>query len=74
VTAAKPTDEYPVLSSWTFYLADQADGSTRLIIRSRGDYLPGAAGDFLWSTVYAMQFVMERGMLIGIRDRLEAAR
>lgn len=72
VTALTPTADNPALSSWTFYLAEQSDGTTRLIIRSRGDYVPGAAGDFLWSTVNAMQFVMERGMLLGIRDRVEA--
>jgi hypothetical protein len=71
ITARTPEGNIPAISSWGFYLMEQADGSTRLVVRSRGDYQAGAANDFLWSTVSAMQFVMERGLLIGVRDRVE---
>jgi len=60
-------------SSWAFILQDAAPGATRLIVRSRGDYQPGLMNAVMWRTVEPISFVMERGMLRGLRWRAEGA-
>jgi hypothetical protein len=58
--------------SWLFYLFDGEANSTRLVVRSRGDYPPSFANFFIYRAITEpLQFVMERGMLLGIRDRVE---
>lgn len=64
----------PAHSTWAFVLQDAGPGVTRLIVRSRGDYQPGLMNAILWHTVEPVSFVMERGMLRGIRQRAEAGR
>ena len=51
---------------WQFILVPQADGTTRLIARGR-DTKTGT----LWDVIRPGQFVMERGMLLGIKERAE---
>lgn len=51
---------------WQFILAPQADGSTRLILRSRN-----AAQGWFWDVIRPGEFVMARGMLLGIKERSE---
>ena len=59
-------------ASWVFHL-EPIDGGTRLIVRSRNGYEPGAMNTLIWRGITdPMYFVMERRMLIGIRDRAEA--
>jgi hypothetical protein len=51
---------------WMFVIIPQPDGSSRLLLRSRTN----AAGGF-WDVIHPGIFIMERGMLLGIRDRAE---
>jgi len=55
------------LDIWQFNLAPQTDGTTRLITRSR-DMKAGG----IWNVIRPGQFIMERGMLLGIKERAEA--
>lgn len=51
---------------WQFVLLPQTDGSTRLIVRSRN-----AAQGWFWDVIRPGEFIMARGMLLGIRERAE---
>jgi hypothetical protein len=51
---------------WQFVLVPQADGTTRLIARSR-DMKSGG----IWNVIRPAVFIMERGMLLGIKERAE---
>ena len=59
--------------TWQFYLDSRGDGTTRLIVRHRDP----APRDRLSAVINAIfepiSFVMERGMMRGIRQRAEAA-
>lgn len=52
---------------WQFVIEPQADGASRLILRTRTNMTGG-----IWSIIHPGVFVMERGMLLGIKDRAEA--
>ena len=67
-----------VLKSWgSFVLRPRSDGTTRLIVRTRSSdpaNLPGIALSWLGLVVFApAHFIMESGMLEGIKVRAEAA-
>lgn len=51
---------------WQFVLIPQQDGSTRLVIRSRN-----AAEGLFWNIIRPGEFIMMRGMMLGIKDRAE---
>ena len=51
---------------WQFILIPQEDGSTRLILRSRN-----AAQGWFWDAIRPGEFIMARGMLLGIKERSE---
>jgi hypothetical protein len=51
---------------WQFHLIPQADGSTRLVIRSRS-----AAEGLLWDAIRPGEFIMMRGMMLGVKERAE---
>jgi hypothetical protein len=51
---------------WQFNLVPQDDGTTRLVIRSRS-----AAEGWFWDIIRPGVFIMERGMLLGIKERAE---
>ena len=51
---------------WQFVLVPQADGSTRFILRSRS-----AAQGWFWDVIRPGEFIMARGMLLGIKERAE---
>ena len=51
---------------WQFVLVSQADGPTRLLARGR-DTKTGT----IWDVIRPGQFIMERGMLLGIKERVE---
>jgi hypothetical protein len=53
---------------WQFILVPQTDGTTRLITRSR-DMKSGG----IWDVIRPGQFIMERAMLLGIKERAEGA-
>jgi hypothetical protein len=61
----KPEDS--CIDSWQFVLFPQADGSTRLLLRSNMAIKP----ELPIKTTYYIQFLMERKMLLTIRDRAE---
>lgn len=60
-------------ATWLFYLDEQADGTTRLIERIHIDWGPPALGGLdrylFWEPGV---FLMERKMLLGIKERVEA--
>ena len=65
-------DETRTPASWVFHLEPREDG-TRLIARSRNGYEPGLMNTLIWRGMTdPIFFVMERRMLIGVRDRAEA--
>jgi hypothetical protein len=51
---------------WQFTLLPQADGSTRLVLRSRD-----AKEGLFWDVMRPGEFIMVRGMLLGIKERAE---
>jgi hypothetical protein len=66
-----------VLKPWgAFVLQPIDEKTTRLIIRSQGDYEPDLRNPvlnfLLWRVVYEpAHFIMERKMLLGIKERAE---
>ena len=53
---------------WQFILVPQEDGSTRLIVRGRN-----ALEGWLWDVIRPGEFVMMRGMMLGIKERAESS-
>ena len=51
---------------WQFVLVPQADGSTRLIVRTRTEMVGG-----FWDVIHPGVFLMETGMMNGIKVRAE---
>jgi hypothetical protein len=51
---------------WQFILIPQADGTTRLVARGRD-----ASLETISNVMRPGQFIMERGMLLGIKERVE---
>lgn len=58
---------------WTFALRDTATGSTRLLVRERVAF-DSTLTRILMAPVGLVSFVMSRGMLLGIKSRVEARR
>lgn len=60
--------------TWGFHLRE-LDGGTRLVVRGSGEWAPGLLN---WLLAYAVfepaHFIMERKMLLGIKNRAEAHR
>jgi hypothetical protein len=55
------------VEAWQFVLLPQEDGSTRLVIRSRSEM-----GGWFWNVMRPGEFIMMRGMVLGIKERAEA--
>ena len=51
---------------WQFVILPQGDGSSRLVLRTRTQMVGG-----VWTIIHPGVFVMERGMLLGIKERAE---
>lgn len=69
---APPGEEPPITESWLFYLAEVGPDRTRLIVRNRRDYEPTVGNLLMWRVIVEpLHFIMERGMLRGIRARAE---
>ena len=66
----RPTfdDEPPFGTTWQWVL-DPAGTGTRLVSRQRLTYPPGQTA--MWSVVQPLAFIMERKMLLGIKQRAE---
>lgn len=59
--------------AWTFVLETDAGGDTRLIVRDRTDFVPTLGQYLLWRFISEpIHFVMERKMLLGLKQRAEA--
>jgi len=54
------------VEAWQFSLIPQENGTTRLVIRSRN-----AAQGWFWDAIRPGEFVMMRGMMLGIKERAE---
>jgi hypothetical protein len=54
------------IEAWQFNLVPKEDGTTRLVIRSRS-----AAQGWFWDIIRPGEFVMMRGMMLGIKERAE---
>ena len=54
------------VENWQFVLVPDVDGSTRLIVRTRTMMTGG-----LWSIIHPGVFIMETGMMKGIKERSE---
>lgn len=52
---------------WQFIIVPQNDGASRLILRTR----TMAVGGF-WDVIHPGVFIMERGLLLGVRERAES--
>jgi len=65
--------DYP--GTWGFYLRKVDEGTTRLLIRGRGDWKPGWMS---WLGAHLLfepaHFIMERKMMLGIKSRAESLR
>jgi len=60
--------------SWSFTLQPMPDGASRLLVRTRADYRPhGLLAPAMAWLLEPTHFVMERGMLLGIKRRAERA-
>jgi len=64
VLGHKENDEWVDL--WQLVIMPQPDGSSRLIQRTRTMMVGG-----IWNVIHPGVFIMERGMLLGIKDRAE---
>lgn len=66
-------DPAPIDETWAFVLEPADERTTRLIVRNRRDYPSSAANWLTWQVaVEPLHFIMERKMLLGIRQRAEA--
>ena len=79
VLAMEPGRAILLKNSWTFVLHPIDDHTTRLIIRGRGDFNPDLKNALLnfilWRGVFEpAHFIMERKMMLGIKERAEAGR
>jgi hypothetical protein len=57
--------------SWAFVLESAADGTTRLVTRSRADYATTPATSLYPLLLTPIAFAMTRKMLLGIKERAE---
>ena len=77
VLAIEPGRFIVLEKTWTLFLRSLDEQTTRLIIRGRGDYLPdwknAALNLLFWRGLFEpAHFVMERKMMLGIKQRAEA--
>ena len=59
--------------SWVFLLEELDEGKTRLISRSRNDYNPSLGNALVFGFFGPVSLMMDRKMLLGIKQRAEAA-
>lgn len=61
--------------TWGFYLKAADGDATRLVVRGRGDWGRGPANLLIARAVFEpAHFIMERGMMLGIKRRAESLR
>jgi hypothetical protein len=67
----KPGDHFAV--SWGFYLFERPDGATRFVERWQADWNPAPHNNVLYRVFLEPgAFIMERKMLLGIKERAES--
>lgn len=73
VPASKKPGDY-FATTWAFYLEQRDDGATRLLARFRSDYNDTFANSMMYGPplVEPISCVMQRKMLLGIKQRAEA--
>ena len=59
-------------SSWVFFLDEIAEGTTRLISRSRNDWNKSLGNTLFFGIFGTISMMMDRKMLLGIKQRAEA--
>jgi hypothetical protein len=64
----------PIDGAWTFVLEPQGEGASRLIMRSRGRSAGWLRRAFDLCIFDPAHFIMERGMLLGVKRRAEGFR
>lgn len=69
---ATATDKMPLKWTWLWYVEPVNDITSRLIVRHRVDY-PADAPKGMIDTVFTAGYVMERGMMLGIKARAEGS-
>jgi hypothetical protein len=68
----RPLTAWAMDWTWSFTLRPMLDGATRLVVRTRADYRPhGMLAPAMALLLQPTHFVMERGMLLGIKRRAE---
>jgi hypothetical protein len=71
---AGPDTPARVEGTWLFFLEPIDESHTRLVVRSRGDHEPTLFNYLMWEgLVDPINFVMERKMMFGIKERAERA-
>lgn len=72
-TLTEPVPAAYVNGTWTLYLEQQPDGTTRLLSRERLDYAPDTfANKLIWQIITEpLDFVMQRKMLLTIKRLAE---
>ena len=60
--------------SWMFFLNEHDDGTTRLISRSRNDWNKSLGNTLFFGIFGPITLEMDRKMLLGIKQRVEATR
>ena len=69
---ATATDKLPLKWTWLWYVQPVDANTSRLIVRHRVAFPPGAP-QALINVVFAAGFVMERAMMLGIQTRAEGS-
>ncbi len=69
---AQATDKLPMKWTWIWYLQPVDAQNTRLIVRHRIQF-PADAPAGVMTAVFNGGYIMERGMMLGIRNRAEGA-
>jgi hypothetical protein len=69
---AAATNKLPMKWTWLWYVEPVDDGTSRLIVRHRNDY-PADFPEKMVTAVFNAGFIMERGMILGIKARAEGS-
>jgi hypothetical protein len=70
--AGHPQTGQPFSDSWVFFLEPITEKTTRLLVRNRRNYEPNLESVILWRVLTEpAHFVMERKMLLGLKERAE---
>lgn len=72
VETSAPSDKGYSIATWQFILQPLNDNATRLLVRQRLAHSPDLA--WVWRLTEPVGFVMERKMMLGIRQRAEQKR